>query len=147
MAYKHIMTAKKQRLLWACAEHYLRLIAADSWEAIQEEGIGSQNCALCMEYCQPVSIRSFCAARCSGCPIYHTTGWKHCQSSPYEEVARWWDTLKYILSSPYYTDDYMMEAIERFREAATQEYAMLVELALTPKNMQYGITREWEKSE
>ena len=92
-----------RKALLASIEHWKRLEACETIDAVDEEGTCAEHCALCGLYFHK---------DCAGCPVFKHTGQTCCEGTPY-----------YDADMALYSDD-----MDSFREHATEMRRFLEEL-------------------
>ena len=113
------MKEEIEKALNKSIKHWERLFKVETFEEIENEGIGSEHCALCELFDTPEGCR--CE---KGCPIYEHTGEMFCANTPYTEVAFLYDILKWDLVREDEKEQYLI----KFKEDALKELLFLKEL-------------------
>lgn len=124
------LTPWARKALWQSIEHWL-----ENWANQKDAHIFGPACSLCRRFCT--------AGSCTGCPIKEVTGCDFCGDTPWKTVNKARDRY---LSRPLDTapagETRLLEAL---RDAITDEYQFLVDLAL--RDVEFGYAPEENNDE
>ena len=110
------MKKKIEKALNKSIKHWERLSKVETFEEVENEGIGAFHCALCKLFDTPE------VCRCEkGCPVYEHTGEMFCANTPYPQAAMTYNAIIWDSQTEEEEKQYLIE----FKEAALKELLFL----------------------